>query len=135
MELRLDPQFEQWLTTLSTDDELLDVYADILALLDALATNGQQLIEPESKPIQTDAYLHELRRTPPSDAAPLADQPPIIRILYAFCRTTTGTTAALILIGGDKTHLGNNWYPKNIMLAKTRLMSRCSVEQLTPLRN
>jgi hypothetical protein len=93
MELRLDPQFEQWLTTLSTDNELLDVYADIVALLDALATNGQQLIEPESKPIQTDAYLHELRRTPPSDAAPLADQPPIIRVLYAFCRTTTGQTS------------------------------------------
>jgi hypothetical protein len=135
MELRLDPHFDTWLTTLSSDEDLLDVYADILALLDALETHGQQLIEPESKPIQTSRFLRELRRTPPSDAAPLADQPPIIRVLYAFCRTATGDTIALVLIGGDKTQLGNAWYPKNIMLAETRLTSRCGVEQLTPLRN
>jgi hypothetical protein len=135
MEVRIDHRVDTWLTTLSTDVDLHDVYADCIALIDAVATYGQRLIEPESKPIHSSLYLHELRRTPPSDTAPLADQPPIIRILYAFCRTATGETIALVLVGGDKTELGNNWYPTNIATAHTRLTTQCGIEHLTPLQN
>lgn len=59
----------------------------------------------------------------------------MLRILYVFCKTITGQTIAIILHGGDKTATGNDWYPKNIMLAETRLASITGTEKLTPLRN
>ena len=89
MEIRYEPGFDLWLDQLAQDEDHQDVYADIVALLSALETYGRELIEPESKPIARSRSLHELRRTPPSSAAPFADQPPVIRILYAFCRTAT----------------------------------------------
>ena len=135
MEIRYEPGFDLWLNQLAQDEAHHDVYADIAALLSALETYGHDLIEPESKPIAQSRFLHELRRTPPSDAAPFADQPPVIRILYAFCRTSTGETIAVVLFGGDKTDLGNAWYPPSIMNAETRLTSRCGRDKLTPLRN
>ncbi len=135
MELRYDPHFAAWLQLFIDDEELLDIYADLIALLDALATHGRDLLEPESKPIAASRHLHELRPTPPSTAAPFADQRPVLRILYAFCRTDTGTITAVVLLGGDKTDLGNAWYPANVMRAETRLASMCGRYRLKPLPN
>jgi hypothetical protein len=55
--------------------------------------------------------MHALRRTPPSATTPYADRPPVLRVLYAYCRRPSGELVAVVLIGGDKTDLGNRWYP------------------------
>jgi hypothetical protein len=69
--------------------------------------------------------MHALRRTPPSEAAPYATGPPVLRILYAVCRNATGDEVAVVLLGGDKTTLGNTWYPVNVSEAEARLDSYC----------
>ena len=78
--------------------------------------------------------MHALRRTPPSEAAPYATSPPVLRILYAICTTTPGNEVAVALLGGDKTVLGNNWYPANLAEAEHRLEQYCRQEpDLTPI--
>lgn len=135
MEIRYDPDFGSWLESFLKDEELFDVYAELVALIDHLAGAGQEILEPESKPIASSRYLHELRRTPPSTAAPYADKPPVLRVLYAFCRTSSNEVIAVVLLGGDKTELGNAWYPTNLMRAETRLTSLCGTAKLIPIRN
>ena len=49
----------------------------------------------------------------------------MLRILYAICRTTSGDERAVVLLGGDKTRLGNQWYPANLNEAQARLDSYC----------
>ena len=100
-----------------------------MALLTALEEHGRGLDDErrdESHPVVTSRYdLHALRRTPPSEAAPYATGPPVLRILYAVCRSTAGTEVAVVLLGGDKTALGNNWYPVNRTEAESRLDNYC----------
>lgn len=69
--------------------------------------------------------MYALRRTPPSQAAPYAVGPPVLRILYAICRNAAGLEVALVLLGGDKTALGNHWYPVNLSEAEGRLDQDC----------
>lgn len=49
----------------------------------------------------------------------------MLRILYAFCRTSDRGEVAVVLLGGDKTALGNNWYPANLTEAEARLDNFC----------
>ena len=66
----------------------LDVYAEILALVDAIRRFGRELTDPESHPVVTSKFdMHALRRTPPNDTAPFADSPPVIRILTRSAET------------------------------------------------
>lgn len=119
--------FERWLNVLAADEELLDIYGEVVALLAALETYGRALeddLHEESHRVVTSIYdMHALRRTPPSAAAPYAETPPVIRILYVWCRSTTQGTdeSPVVLLGGDKTVQGNNWYPPNIAAAERRL--------------
>ncbi len=69
--------------------------------------------------------MHALRRTPPSEAAPYATGPPVLRILYAICRSTSGDEHAVVLLGGNKATLGNQWYPVNLNEARARLDNYC----------
>lgn len=69
--------------------------------------------------------VHALRRTPPSEAAPHAVAPPVLRILYAICREVGEAEVAVVLLGGDKTVLGHNWYPVNLNEAEARLDDYC----------
>lgn len=100
-----------------------------MALLTALEEHGRDLDDEdreESHPVVTSRYdMHALRRTPPSEAAPHAVRPPVLRILYAICRTTSGDERAVVLLGGDKTALGNQWYPVHVNEAEARLDSYC----------
>ena len=133
MEVVLYPDVDRWLTRVAQFD--LDVYAEIVALIDALQTYGRHLGDPESHPAVTSPFdMHALRRTPPSATTPYADGPPVIRILYAFCRRRSGDQVALVLLGGDKTELGNRWYPPNIAEAQRRLLIHAGQHRLTPLR-
>ena len=65
--------------------------------------------------------MHELRRTPPSETLPYAEGPPVIRILYAFCQRQNAGPVAVILLGGDKADLGEDWYLSNVPVSERRL--------------
>ena len=133
VEVVLYPAVGVWLTKVEEID--LDIYAEILALIDAIQRFGRELSDPESHPVVTSKFdMHALRRTPPSTTAPFADGPPVIRVLYAFCRRASGTQVAVVLLGGDKTDLGNRWYPPKIATAETRLLIYAGQHQLTPMR-
>lgn len=127
MELRYHPLFERWLAALAEGDE--EVFGEVMALLTALEVHGRELDDEqreESHPVVTSRFdMHALRRTPPSEAAPYATSPPVLRILYAICTTAPGDEVAVALLGGDKTALGNNWYPTNLAEAEHRLEQYC----------
>jgi hypothetical protein len=122
MELRYYPLFERSLADLAEADE--EIFGEVMALLTALETHGRDLDDErreESHPVVTSRYdMHALRRTPHSEAAPYADRPPVLRILYAACKAPPGETA-VVLLGGDKAALGNAWYPANVSKAEARL--------------
>lgn len=75
--------------------------------------------------------LHALRRTPPTDSTPYATTPPVLRILYAVCQHAAGEDIAVVLLGGDKTALGNAWYPTNVAEAEHRLDQYCRQDTAT----
>jgi len=91
VEVRYHPLFERWLAELAEADE--EILGEVMALLTALETHGRDLDDErreESHPVVTSRYdIHALRRTPPSEAAPYADRPPVLRILYAVCEPRT----------------------------------------------
>mgnify|MGYP000874901664 CR=1 FL=1 len=122
MEVRIHPLFQRWLAALAEADE--EIFGEVMASLAALETYGRDLDDErrdESHPVVTSRYdLHALRRTPPTGTTPYADRPPVLRILYARCRTPDGEVA-VALLGGDKTGLGNAWYPANVSEAEVRL--------------
>lgn len=127
MEVRYHPLFERWLTELAQANE--EIFGEVMALLTALEDHGRDLDDErreESHPVVTSRYdMHALRRTPPSQSTPYADAPPVLRILYAICRTNAGDESAVVLLGGDKTTLGNTWYPANLSEAEHRLDQYC----------
>ncbi len=127
MEIRYHPLFERWLVELAEADE--EIFGEVMALLTALEEHGRDLDDEtreESHPVVTSRYdMHALRRTPPSEATPYAVGPPVLRILYSICRTATGAELAVVLLGGDKTALGNPWYPVNVNEAQARLDNYC----------
>lgn len=127
MEVRYHPLFERWLADLAGASE--EIFGEVMALLNALEEHGRELDDErreESHPVVTSRFdMHAPRRTPPSEAAPYADAPPVLRILYAICRTSTGAETAVVLLGGDKTLLDNNWYPANLGEAEARLDQYC----------
>lgn len=127
VEVRFHPLFERWLMALAEGDE--EIFGEVMALLTALEEHGRDLDDEdreESHPVVTSRYdMHALRRTPPSEAAPHAVGPPVLRILYAICRTDAGDERAVVLLGGDKTTLRNQWYPVSLNEAEARLDSYC----------
>jgi hypothetical protein len=127
MDLRYHPLFERWLAELADADE--EIFGEVMALLTALEEHGRDLDDErreESHPVVTSRYdMHALRRTPPTESTPYATAPPVLRILYALCRAATDDELAVILLGGDKTVLGNNWYPVNLSQAEQRLGQYC----------
>lgn len=127
MEVRHHPLFVRWLEAVAGHDE--EVFGELMALLEALEDYGRELEDEqreESHPVLSSRFdMHALRRAPPSRAAPFADSPPVLRILYAICRTTAGAEVAVALLGGDKTTLGSDWYPVNLAEAEHRLNQFC----------
>lgn len=127
VEIRYHPLFERWLAEVAEADE--EIFGEVMALLTALEVHGRDLgaeDQEESHPVVTSRYnMHALRRTPPSATAPYATGPPVLRMLYTFCTTVSGEETAVALLGGDKTTLGNSWYPPNISEAEHRLDQYC----------
>lgn len=127
MRVQYHPLFERWLSELAEANE--EIFGEVMALLTALELHGRDLDDErreESHPVVTSRFdMHALRRTPPSEAAPYADTPPVLRILYTICRTSTGEEEAIVLIGGDKPTLGSQWYPPHVLEAEFRLEQYC----------
>ena len=97
-----------------------------MALINALENCGRELEGDESHPVSSTHYdLHALRRNPPTQTTPYADGPPVLRLLYGYVRHHTGHEIAVLAIGGDKTLLGNDWYPANITQAEVRIDQWC----------
>jgi hypothetical protein len=117
MNVQHHPACDQWLESVTDEDALLDVYALELALV----THGVDLGEPEAKAIVATRDLYELRRTPPSIAAPYAVGEPVLRMLYAFFHSPTGSVVAYMLHGGEKAAAGNQWYGPATVAARTRV--------------
>jgi len=120
VEVAYHPYFLQWFEKLVDVD--VEVAGEIQALMDALAAHGRDLGEPESHPVVTSRLgLRALRRTPPTSVTPYAEEPPVIRVLYGFVAPAQEPMRAVLLLGGDKTDLGNRWYPTNLAEAERRL--------------
>jgi hypothetical protein len=131
VDLFLHPLFDRWLESLVGGEEgggadWWQVRGEIAALLNALETHGRSLGDPECHEVVSARYdIHALRRTPRTDTTPFADAPPVLRILFGFVVDDTGLEAAVVLLGGDKTELGNRWYPPNLQHAQDRLDQWC----------
>jgi hypothetical protein len=101
----------------------IDVAGEMQALVDALGQRGRGLGWPESGMLTSSRCgLRELRRVPPTDVTPLAEDPPVLRALYGFVDRGHDGAAAVLLLGGDKTSLKNEWYPPNIAEAERLLV-------------
>lgn len=132
MEVVLHPLFESWYMSL-TDGSLAgetdwwEIASEIAALLGALGSHGRNLGDPECHEVVSARYdIRALRRSPPTGTTPYADGPPVIRVLVGFVRNENGQIKAVALLGGDKTTLGNRWYPANVGQAQQRLDQWCS---------
>lgn len=119
---RFAAQYEALIELAGEDEDYLDLVADVTALVNALEESGHGIEEENhhddaiSHPIVTSRYrTYALRRTPPTVATPYAVQPPVLRIPYVwFIDTETRTEIAVIMFIGDKTELGNDWYPSAV---------------------
>jgi hypothetical protein len=72
--------------------------------------------------------MFALRRTPPTEFTPHAERPPVIRIPYVWFRTDDGEVPVVMLMG-DKTGLGNHWYPAQKELIETKLVPQWKNER------
>lgn len=126
VEVRLHPLFRAWLMKLGGAAQLEEVFGEVMALINALESYGRELTGDESHPVSSTHYdLHALRRNPPTETTPYADGPPVLRLLYGYVQHDDGHEIAVLAIGGDKTRLGNNWYPANITQAEVRVDQWC----------
>lgn len=101
----------------ATDDLCMDLLADVSALIGALEKYGHEIegYQPDdaSHPIVVSRFrLFALRRTPPTVYTPYAGHPPVLRIPYAWFDVEEGGEVAVVMLVGDKTRLGNRWYPR-----------------------
>lgn len=117
------PRFARQLAELAelaqTSDPQWELFAEVTALVNALAEHGHGVEEDNhhpdaiSHPIVTSRFrTFALRRTPPTKVTPYADSPPVLRMPYVwFADAQTGDEVAVVMLAGDKTTLGNDWYP------------------------
>ncbi len=96
-----------------------------MALINALEIHGKDLENTdESHPIKSSRLnLHALRRTPPTFTTPYATGNPVLRLIYGYSQDAEGQPEIVMLIGGDKSNLGNLWYPPHVAEAEQRLHS------------
>jgi hypothetical protein len=121
MNIRFVPKFASWLTNLASDDQ--EVFGEVMALINALEIHGKDLENTdESHPIKSSRLnLHALRRTPPTFTTPYATGNPVLRLIYGYSQDAENQTEIVMLIGGDKSDLGNLWYPPHVAEAELRL--------------
>lgn len=103
----------------SESDAQLELFGEVTALLNALEGFGHGVGEDNhhpdaiSHPIVTSRFqTFALRRTPPTSVTPYAYSPPVLRIPYVwFLDQGDGEEVAVVMLTGDKTTSGNDWYP------------------------
>ena len=117
------PKFERQLRILGAEAEKSeghwDMFAEVSALLRALEDYGHDIedYQPDapSHPIVISRFeTFALRRTPPTVHTPYAEHPPLLRIAYVWFDVENGGEAAVVMLMGDKTYLGNAWYPRTV---------------------
>ncbi len=110
-------QYEEMAIKMETSDLLAEVFGDVTGLITGLEELGHDIEGEEpsdaSHPIVTSRFhTYALRRTPPNKFAQMAFKPPVIRIAYVwFSDTDRSEEVAVVMKMGDKTRLGNQWYP------------------------
>jgi hypothetical protein len=122
------PRFASQYEQLCQVEDAAEVAGEITSLLDALEGHGHDIegeaTDDPSHPVVTSRYqMFALRRTPPTITTPYADTPPVIRIPYVwFLDIETGEEVAVVMLMGDKTNLGNHWYPAQVERIETVLI-------------
>ena len=125
--VELHPVFVRQFEALCQDPDSLDIAAEVAALIDILNDKGHE-IEGEdpsdpSHPIVISRFqTFALRRTPPTTATPYATGPPVLRIPYVWFDASDSAEVAVVMLIGDKTTLGNRWYPQAVTQIETRLI-------------
>lgn len=116
-------QFE----ALCSDEEQLEVAGEVTALLDALERHGRDIEgeapgDPSHPIVISRLRTFALRRTPPTNYTPYATTPPVIRIAYVWFTDDAAEEPAVVMLMGDKSALGNNWYPAKVNEIEHRLV-------------
>ena len=109
-------QYEALAANAATSEEFMDLFGEVSALLLALEDYGHGIEgeQPDdaSHLIVTSMYeTFALRRTPPSRFTPYAASKPVLRIPYVWFQGPGGEELAVVMLAGDKSDLGNAWYP------------------------
>ena len=118
----------------TTNSEMAELFGEIMALVNALSEYGHEIegyeTDTPSHRIVTSRYkAFALRRTPPTTITPLATEPPAIRIPYVwFTDINTEKEIPYIMLVGDKTNLGNDWYPGVVNLIETKLIKQIETQ-------
>ncbi len=121
------PVFADQLTVLCQNPDAMETAGEISALLTALEENGHDIegeaTDDPSHPIVISRYhMFALRRTPPTIFTPYAVEPPIIRVPYVWFLDVDDQEFAVVMLMGDKTTLGSQWYPARVNEIEGRLI-------------
>ena len=116
-DVRFHPEFAAQFEELCTDPESWEVAAEVSQLVEALEKYGHEIEgedeEDASHPVVTSRVrMFALRRTPPTEYTPYADDPPVLRIPYVwFVDGESKEEVAVVMFIGDKSGLKSAWYP------------------------
>ena len=121
------PVFAEQFTALCENPDAMEIAGEVTSLLVALEDHGHDLegeaSDDPSHPVVTSRFhMFALRRTPPTTYTPYADAPPVIRIPYVWFLDPANEELAVVMLLGDKTALGNFWYPTRVNEIETRLI-------------
>jgi len=121
------PVFADQITELCEKPEAMETAGEVMALLGALEEHGRDLegeaSDDPSHPIVVSRYhMFALRRTPPTAYTPYADAPPVIRIPYVWFVDADGQEFAVVMLMGDKTRLGSDWYQAQVNKIEDQLI-------------
>jgi hypothetical protein len=127
-EVQFHPEFARQFEELCEDSAVLETAGEVSQLIEALEAYGHDIEgedeEDASHPVVTARVrMFALRRTPPTEYTPYADAPPVLRIPYEwFINGDTGEEVAVVMFIGDKSALGNAWYPSAIAKVEGQLI-------------
>lgn len=126
--VHLHPAFVVQYELLCQDEEQLEVAGEVTELVEALRQFGHEIegeaADDVSHRVYTSSFrMFALRRTPPTVHTPYAEGPPVLRIPYVwFVDDQNGEEVCVVMFIGDKTGLGNTWYPKAIAKVEGELI-------------
>ena len=121
------PVFASQYEELCSNTSLLEVAGEVTQLIDSLeryghAVEGVATHDPSHPVVTSRLAMFALRRTPPTHYTPYAISPPVIRVPYVwFTDIAQSDELAVVMLMGDKTDLGNNWYPAKVAYIENTL--------------